>query len=93
MQNILTNSIGADTILINKTNNNPINNTNENKYFGFENCCIIAFDVYASQSRAMGLLFEKETKNFTIVIPSNNLHLIKLINNSPESYPLYLKNK
>ena len=68
MQNILTNSIGADTILINKTNNNPINNTNENKYFGFENCCI------------MGLLYEKETKNFTIVIPSNNLHLIKLIN-------------
>jgi len=62
--------------IITNTNTNIVYESNKDiKYYGNYNCCI------------MGMLFEKNIKKFTLVIPSNILHLVKLINKSSESYP------
>jgi len=69
-QSIITNTIFCADIKI----INKITDLQIYKYYNFENCCI------------MGSLFEKETKRFTLVIPSNTLHLQKLIELSSEAY-------
>ena len=70
-----TNFYIDNKILYTHNNNNKIL-SNEISYYGNYNCCIL------------GVLFEKDIKKFTIVIPTNILHLVKLIPLHPESYKL-----
>jgi len=72
-QSIITNTfIYMDTKILYTSNNKIL--CKDIPYYGNYNCCIL------------GVLYEKDIKKFTLVIPMNILHLEKLINISPEYY-------